>query len=125
MKNNTNSTFNVSTSTIGTNGTNGTTSSYGILSSGSTSTSTTNTIISYNGANYFYTNKKMYNILGTDLELDSDISLGIVIALINTLGYEIYDNIKNQCELPIELVNLMENKRVQYNRQKNIDKLLK
>lgn len=76
-------------------------------------------------ANSFYSCNKTYNVLGSSIELPSNSSIGIVIALINTLGYEVYDNIKDQCELPTELINLMEEKKIQYNRDKNIDKLLK
>jgi hypothetical protein len=87
------------------------------------STNTISTIATINN-NFNY--KKKYNVLGTDIELYSSTDLEIIIALINTLGYSFYDNLKNtDIGLSIELINLMEEKRIQYNREKNIDNILK
>lgn len=104
-----------------------------LITNTSTSTSTStlsgtfnHTISSYNNS-ISKSSISKYTVLGTDIELSIDTSTVIIIALINTLGYHFYDNIKDMenNNLPLKLKNLMEEKRISYNRERNIDIVLK
>jgi len=98
--------------------------SFGTISTSNSLITGTNNISI--GNKYAYNTYYKYNILGTVIELESSTDLSIIISLINTLGFQFYDNLKNtDINLPSELEKLMEDKRIPYNREKNIDNILK
>lgn len=110
----------------------GTGSNVTISSASISSASNTNVTISNSTGNFVgysaQLQKTTYHILGEDLEVEGwvDASVAMIIATINVLGKQYYDELKKQqVSLPKEIEKFLKNKFIVLERDRKIDEVIK